>query len=241
ALGTRLSADRPGRQPHPRAPLDTTAPDADPLADLDERLLEAADVVDHIDGVGQADNRITDELARPVTGDLAAAVDVADGCAVRGLLLRAGPPACRVDGRVFEQQEAVRRRAAGPVVDVCALAVPRFEVVDHAELADGYGPVRGPRGIGGIAHAADVTPGAAARGARRPRRCGSGHSAGRSHDGVEGLADRLMTEGEAEPLEGAWDGPLTGQHSLVGELAEHGTQRERRHDEKRRAMEPASE
>ena len=51
--------------------------------------LEPADVGDHVDRVGQPHDRIADELARAVPGDLAAAVDVDD----RGAVGRAAPRA----------------------------------------------------------------------------------------------------------------------------------------------------
>ena len=45
-------------------------------ADADQGLLEAAYVVDDLDVVGQRDDRVADQLAGTVEGDLAAAVDV---------------------------------------------------------------------------------------------------------------------------------------------------------------------
>ena len=50
----------------------------------DQRLLEPAHVVDDEDVVGQPHDRVADELAGPVEGDLAAAVDLDDRGAVGG-------------------------------------------------------------------------------------------------------------------------------------------------------------
>src|SRR3712207_7598361 len=47
-------------------------------ADLDQRLLEPADVGDHVDRVGQRDDGVADQLTGAVPGDLAPAVDVDD-------------------------------------------------------------------------------------------------------------------------------------------------------------------
>ena len=63
----------------------------------DHRLLEPADVVDDADRLGQPDDRVADQLARAVPGDLAAAVDVDDGRAVQRALVRLGPLAGGVD------------------------------------------------------------------------------------------------------------------------------------------------
>ena len=74
----------------------------------DQRLLEAADVVDDVDVLGQPDDRVADELAGAVERDLAAAVDVDDRrAAVDGPLPRLGALAGGVDRRVLEQQHRV--------------------------------------------------------------------------------------------------------------------------------------
>ena len=63
---------------------------AEAVAHLDQALLDAPHVVDDVDRVGQLDDRVADELAGAVPGDLAAAVDVDDGGAVERTLVRLG-------------------------------------------------------------------------------------------------------------------------------------------------------
>ncbi len=74
---------------------------------IDQQALEAADVGDHIDGLGQSHDRIADELTRAVPGDLAAAVDIDHRSAVGRPLVRLGALARRVDGLVLEQDQRV--------------------------------------------------------------------------------------------------------------------------------------
>ena len=116
--GDLVLGERPAH-PHAAAALDPVAVDAVLGEHVDEQPLEAAHVRDDVDGLGQAHDRVADELARAVPRDLAAAVDVDDGRAVGRPLVRLGalarpcrPPrarggsACR-DGRR-------RRRRRGP-------------------------------------------------------------------------------------------------------------------------------
>ena len=70
----------------------------------DQRLLEAADEVDDQHVVGEPHDRVADELAGAVEGDLAAAVDLDHRGAVGGTLVGLGALAGRVDGGVLEQQ-----------------------------------------------------------------------------------------------------------------------------------------
>ena len=72
--GPRSSAP----QPHAAAAGDAGGGDAEVGADRDQRLLDAAYVVDDLDVVGQPNDRVADQLAGAVEGDLAAAVDVDD-------------------------------------------------------------------------------------------------------------------------------------------------------------------
>ena len=85
-----------GAQPDAAAPGHPGGGDAEVRADADQRLLDAADVVDDLDVVGQRDDRVADQLAGAVEGDLAAAVDVDDRRRRRGrAAARAGRCACR--------------------------------------------------------------------------------------------------------------------------------------------------
>ena len=79
----------------------------------DQRLLEVAHVLLHVAAVPlQVEDRIADELARPVEGRLAAAVrlDDLDVGVVGNVQLRAfvGAPAERDDRRMLEQEHACR-------------------------------------------------------------------------------------------------------------------------------------
>ena len=106
----------------------------------DDRLLDRAEVRDDVD---DAHDRIADELAGAVVGQLAAAVDVDDvdpALAIPVLaerqLARQRPAPARVDRRVLEQQQRVRDRvglARGPHA---LLQRERLAVLDDAELAD---------------------------------------------------------------------------------------------------------
>ena len=80
-------------------------------AHVDQHLLDPAHVGDHVDRVGQPHDRVADQLARAVPGDLAAAVDVDHRRAVERPVRRLGALAGRVDARVLQQQHRVGRRA----------------------------------------------------------------------------------------------------------------------------------
>ena len=68
--------------PDAGAALDASAVDAELGEHVDEDALEPAHVADHVDRLGEAQDRVADELAGTVPGDLAAAVDVDDGGSV---------------------------------------------------------------------------------------------------------------------------------------------------------------
>ena len=108
-LALRAPGRRVGGQPDAGAPGHAAGGEAELGERVDQRLLQAADVVDDPERLGQPDQRVADELARAVPGDLAAAVDVDDGGAVEGTFVRLGALARGVDGRVLEQQQGVRR------------------------------------------------------------------------------------------------------------------------------------
>ena len=82
-------------QPHAAAALDLLGRDAEVGADVDEHAFQAAHVGDDVDRVGQPDDRVADELARSVPGDLAAAVDVDRPACRRRALARLGALARR--------------------------------------------------------------------------------------------------------------------------------------------------
>ncbi len=134
ALGPAGTARRVGRHPHPAAALDPAGRDAECVAHVDECRLEPAHVGDHVDRVGQGDDRIADQLTGPVPGDLAAAVDVDDRSAVERTLVRLGAASRGVDRRVLQQQQRVRPGALDPRGVQLALERPRLLV------GDGPGP-----------------------------------------------------------------------------------------------------
>ena len=86
---------------------------------------------DHVHGARQLLDRVADELARAVPGDLAAPVHVHDGSTVQRTLLGRGTAARGVDRRVFEEQAGVGDlvRETGGVHT--ALLVPGLLVVDR--------------------------------------------------------------------------------------------------------------
>ena len=100
--GPRSSA----RSQTPLRPGHAGGRDTEVAAHADQRLLDAAYVVDDLDVVGQRDDRVADELAGAVEGDLAAAVDVDDVGAARveRSLVRVGALAGGEDRRVLEEQ-----------------------------------------------------------------------------------------------------------------------------------------
>ncbi len=145
-----------GAQPDPAAAGDPGGGDAEVGADLDQRLLDAAYVVDDLDVVGQPDDGVADQLAGAVEGDLAAAVDVDDRRAtgVERPLVGLGALAGGVDGRVLEQQHRVGLLAVGDPRVHLPLQVPGGEVVERLgaepgvlelQLAHAYDDTRRPR------------------------------------------------------------------------------------------------
>ena len=83
-----------GRHPHSGAAVDAAYLQTHVGAHLDQRFLDAPNVIDHIERLGQPDDRVADQLARPVPGDLAAAVGVDDRVCRRSAA-RAAPCAGR--------------------------------------------------------------------------------------------------------------------------------------------------
>ena len=82
----------------------------------DQRLLDPAHVVDDQHVVGQPHDRVADQLAGAVEGDLPAAVHVDHGSAGNGRpLVRVGAGARGVDRRVLEEEDG-----AGPPATTAA-------------------------------------------------------------------------------------------------------------------------
>src|SRR6185312_13822145 len=90
-----------GTDPDPAAAFDAARDDAELGADTDQGLLEAADVCDDVDGGGELDDRVPDDLTGTVPGDPAAAVDVDHGGAIERPISGMGAPARGVDRRVL--------------------------------------------------------------------------------------------------------------------------------------------
>ena len=112
------------KEPHPGPAVDARRCDAHLCAGVDECLLEHADVGDDVDGLGEPDHGVSDELARTVPGDATTTVDVDDGSAVRGALPRGGALAGRVDRFVLDQENRVGHPPCSDGVERLALAVP---------------------------------------------------------------------------------------------------------------------
>ena len=117
----------------PGQPVDPLALEPERRDRADQRLLEVAHVLLHVAAVPlQVEDRVADELARPVEGRLAAAVGLDD--LDRGVLgdveLRAlvGAPAERHHRRVLEQDHRVRDRALRDRARERALQIPRLLV-----------------------------------------------------------------------------------------------------------------
>src|SRR5690606_30014757 len=122
-------------QPDAAAAGDPGGLDAEVAAGEDQCLLDATHVVDDADVLGEPNDRVADELAGSVEGDLAAAVDVDDvgTTGVDRALVRVGALAAGEGRRVLEQQDP----AGGTVDDLGvmpALHLPGLEVLDRAQL-----------------------------------------------------------------------------------------------------------
>ena len=97
--------------PDAGAALDPLARHAELGEHVDEHALESAHVADHVDRFGEPEDRVADELARPVPGDLAAAVDIDDGGAVGRPFVGLGAFAGGVHRRVLEEDDGIGRPA----------------------------------------------------------------------------------------------------------------------------------
>ena len=86
-----------GGEPDTAAALDPAGRQSEVRTDADQGLFESAHVVDDVHMAGELGDRVADELARAVPGDLAAAVDLHHGGAVDRTVLWFGAFACGVD------------------------------------------------------------------------------------------------------------------------------------------------
>jgi hypothetical protein len=107
----------------------------------DERRLEAPQEV--ADAPAHREDRVADELARAVVGDVAAALDVVEREAARTQLVFADPEVLAAplapegdDGVVLDEQQRGRAAAVGDVGVDGALHVPRLAVVQAPEVHD---------------------------------------------------------------------------------------------------------
>ncbi len=96
-----------GRPPHVRAPGHPAGDKPEIGAYPDQGLLQAPNIVDDVHVVGKPDDRVPDQLSRPVERDLATPVDIHHRRAVRRPLVYLGPLPGREDGRMLQQQERV--------------------------------------------------------------------------------------------------------------------------------------
>ena len=126
--------------PDPGQAVDARRLDADGAECADQRLLEVAAVALHVLAVaGEVEDRVADELARPVVGRLAAAVGLDDldlGAVGHVQLALVGAPAERDHRRVLEQENRVRDRALRDGGCERALQVPGLPVRNLAEVVD---------------------------------------------------------------------------------------------------------
>ena len=126
AAELRALLDRVAEDPHPAAALDAGGLQAEVGAGADQGLLQAAHVRDHVHRARELLDRVADQLAGAVPGDLAAAVDVDDRGAVEGALAVlpcAGPP-CRPAGAPAAGRCRGSRRRSGPRAPGAARPTP---------------------------------------------------------------------------------------------------------------------
>ena len=114
------------------SPSIRVALDVEAAERADDRLLQVAAVALHVAAVPvQVEDRVADELPRPVKGGLAAAVglDHLDlGVLGHVELVAVGAPAERHDGRMLDHHDRVRDRALRHRGGERALQIPRLEV-----------------------------------------------------------------------------------------------------------------
>ena len=151
-------ADRPdlavgrARDPGPAAARHPDRGHPEIGAGPDHGLFQRPYVGDHVDGLAELHDRVADQLAGPVPGDLAAAVHVDDRCTgIPGRPVRGGRPlARRVHRLVLEQQAAVRNLVGHPPRMDAPLPIPALQVV-HRGRTEGQ--------VNKLAHFSQLTRG----------------------------------------------------------------------------------
>jgi hypothetical protein len=135
----RAQLARRALEPDAGEPLDARGLEVEGADCPDDRLLEVADVALHVAAVAvEIEDRVADELARPVVGGLPAAVGLdhlhlgSGGDVQLGALV--GAPPERDHRRVLEQDDGVRDGALGDRGRERALEVPRLEIRRAAEV-----------------------------------------------------------------------------------------------------------
>ncbi|EYT59360.1 hypothetical protein D514_0111080 [Microbacterium sp. UCD-TDU] len=118
------------RPAHPDAAsaVHLIAVDAERAQHIDEHALEPAHMGDDIDGLDEADDRISHELPGAVPGDLAAAVHVDHGSPVLWALLRFRPLSRGVHRLMLEEDQCVRTCTSDDIGVDTALKIPSVEV-----------------------------------------------------------------------------------------------------------------
>ena len=126
-LARRLSGD-----PHPAASLDPRGAQARAGAGPYQRFLDGPHVGDHVDRLAEPDDRVPDQLAGAVPGDLAAPVHLHHGRArvARGAVQRTRPLPGREHRLMLQQQARVRDLVVHPLPVQLALQLPAAQVGD---------------------------------------------------------------------------------------------------------------
>ena len=102
--------------------------DAERAQHIDEHALEPTHMGDDIDGLDEADDRISHELPGAVPGDLAAAIDVDHGSPVLWALLRFRPLSRGVHRLMLEEDQCIRTCTSDDIGVDTALKIPSVEV-----------------------------------------------------------------------------------------------------------------
>ena len=120
---------------------------------LDDGRLQAADVAAQVERVAQLDDGVGDQLARPVEGDVAAAIDAHEFGAKLAQPIGTGQQvrlvaaaADGVDREVLEQQQPVADAATAPLVGQLVLQLPGGLVGDGPQPLDGQHAAVGQAG-----------------------------------------------------------------------------------------------
>ena len=211
-----------GGHPHPGAALDASGFQAQLGAHLDHRFLKAPNEIHHIERFGQSDDRIADQLAGPVPGDLAAAVGVDDGRCRRPGARRAacGGPRCTPTGARAaagcpDRLRRARRRARAAVA-----RPPGSRRCRAAERRSAWSPT------GSMPPWLHATPSHVSFGAV-----------------AKASASPMVLWWNSKPgaLQRRRDRALPAEQALLGELAEQRAQRETGHDQRGRPVHGAAQ